>query len=63
MSDAGESPQDALEAMLDEQQRQEPGVAQAVATYEAVERAYFQAVAASPQPVVTTTYATTTTRR
>lgn len=49
--------QEALERLAE---GQEPGVAQAIATYEAVEEAYFKAVAASPTVVVTTTYATTT---
>jgi hypothetical protein len=41
----------------------EPGVAQAIATYEAVEKAYFQAVAAMPVAVVATSYGTTTSPR
>lgn len=39
---------------------QEPGVAQALTTYEAVEQAYLQAVAATPPAVVATSYAATT---
>lgn len=42
---------------------QEPGVAQAVITFEAMERAYFLAVAATPQTVVVTSYAATTAPR
>lgn len=42
---------------------QEPGVAQAMATFEAVEKAYFAAVAAAPQAIVATSYATTTAPR
>lgn len=41
----------------------EPGVAQAMATYEAVEKAYFQAVAATPAAVVATSYGTNTSPR
>ncbi len=41
-------------------ERQEAGVAQVMATFEAVERAYFAAVAATPQPTIATTHATTT---
>jgi len=44
-------------------EHQEPGVAQAMVTFEAVERAYFAAVAATPQAVHATTYATTTAPR
>lgn len=44
-------------------QPQEPGVTQAVATYEAVEQAYFRALAATPRPVQATSYATTTSGR
>jgi hypothetical protein len=43
--------------------QQEPGVAQAITTYEAVERAYFQAVAATPSAVMAISYAATTSRR
>jgi formaldehyde-activating enzyme involved in methanogenesis len=42
---------------------QESGVAQAMATFEIVEKAYFKAVAAAPQVIVTTSYATTTAPR
>jgi hypothetical protein len=42
---------------------QEPGVAQAVATFEAVEQAYFRAVAAAPAVIVATSYATSTAPR
>lgn len=41
----------------------EAGVAQAVATFEAVERAYFRAVASAPREVTQTSYATTTAPR
>ncbi len=44
-------------------QEKEPGVAQAVATYEAVERIYFGAVAATLPPVPPTSYATATAPR
>lgn len=44
-------------------EHQEPGVAQAMVAFEAVERAYFAAVAATPQAVPATTYATTTAPR
>jgi hypothetical protein len=44
-------------------QEQEAGVAQAITTYEAVERVYFQAVAATPAAVTATSYATTTSPR
>jgi hypothetical protein len=42
---------------------QEPGVAQAVATLEAIEKAYFDAVLPAPQVIVATSYATTTSPR
>jgi hypothetical protein len=42
---------------------QETGVAQALATFEVVEKAYFKAVAAAPQVIVMTSYATTTAPR
>ena len=42
---------------------QEPGVAQAMRTVEVVEKAYFAAVAAAPQAVVASSYATTTSPR
>ena len=40
-----------------------PGVAQAIVTYEAVEKAYFAAVAATPPAVIATTYAVSTSPR
>jgi hypothetical protein len=42
---------------------QEPGVAQAMATFEIVEKAYFEAVSAAPQALLATSYATTTSPR
>ena len=41
----------------------EPGVTQAIATYEAIEKVYFAAVAATPPAVVASSYATTTAPR
>ena len=42
---------------------QEPGVAQAISTFEAIEQAYFRAVAASPPAIASTHYATSTAPR
>lgn len=45
---------------LMEEQHKEPGVAQAMRAFEAIERAYFEAVNASPRVVAATPYRTST---
>lgn len=61
MAEAGSPPEQSEQALAKLlAQEREPGVAQAVATYEAVERIYLGAAAAAPQPVAPTSYATTT---
>jgi hypothetical protein len=61
MSNDTATPQEQFDELM--AQDQEAGVAQAITTYEAVERAYFHAVAATPQSVVASSYATTTSPR
>jgi hypothetical protein len=61
MDAPGNSQQEQLDRLLG--QGQEAGVAQAIATYEAVEEAYFQAVSASTPPAVNTTYTNSTAPR
>ena len=55
------TPQEQFDQLM--AQDQEAGVAQAITTYEAVERAYFHAVAATPHAVVASSYAATTSPR
>lgn len=60
MSDRDDNPQQDLARLM---AQQGPGVAQAIATFEMVEQAYFRAVAAAPREVTATAYATTTAPR